>query len=226
MNIYLVTCNTSDEQQETVSSIDQPTELRTPDIYHVNNPFSLSQPSKILNFNEDQTNNLELRADLTLSTDSISDISDDVFGDETLSFMDESFPLSPILPVSPSTTQISNALVVESTEWFIVNPLTNKRRRPLLYEFLQIVLDDPRYCEYASYANKNKGIFKLHKPNEIAALWKNAKGRNAAHDMTYDKLARALRFYYKKGFMMQTHGHYTFQFGPKSGFGTLWKPKD
>lgn len=42
--------------------------------------------------------------------------------------------------------------------------------------------------------------------------------------MTYDKLARALRYYYSSGIMHPNPGRFTFRFGTKSGFGTKWLP--
>ena len=40
--------------------------------------------------------------------------------------------------------------------------------------------------------------------------------------MTYGKLSRAIRYYYRKGIMTSTPGRFTFGFGPKSGFGSAW----
>ncbi len=42
--------------------------------------------------------------------------------------------------------------------------------------------------------------------------------------MTYDKLARGIRYYYSSGIIQQTPGRFTFQFGLASGFGTHWMP--
>ncbi len=42
--------------------------------------------------------------------------------------------------------------------------------------------------------------------------------------MTYDKLARAIRYYYGSGIMASSPGRFTFRFGPKSGFGMTWWP--
>ncbi|CAF1458728.1 unnamed protein product, partial [Didymodactylos carnosus] len=224
-----VTSIAADQQQESLSSVDQPVELRTPDILDKNNPFSASQPSTILDLNEYRTGNSELEADSVCWNDYINDIPDDVYEDDTnslIDLIDESFSSLPSSAVSSLTTELSNALALESREWITEDPETKKRRRPLLFEFLHMLLDKPQYREYVSYVNTKQGIFKLHKPNEIAALWKDVKGRNTIHDMTYEKLARALRFYYKTGVIVQTPGRHTFQFGPKSGFGSLWTPKE
>ncbi len=42
--------------------------------------------------------------------------------------------------------------------------------------------------------------------------------------MTYDKLARAIRYYYASGIILPSPGRFTFRFGPKSGFGARWWP--
>ncbi|CAF1658666.1 unnamed protein product, partial [Didymodactylos carnosus] len=69
------------------------------------------------------------------------------------------------------------------------------------------------------------GIFKFHLPSKVAKLWQHVKGRHGGHEMTYDKLARAIRFYYKLDIIRPTAGQFTFRFGPNSGFGTVWKPE-
>lgn len=45
-------------------------------------------------------------------------------------------------------------------------------------------------------------------------------------EMTYEKLARAIRYYYHTGIMSSHPGRYTFRFGPKSGFGIDWNVGD
>lgn len=42
--------------------------------------------------------------------------------------------------------------------------------------------------------------------------------------MTYDKLARAIRYYYASRVIVSTPGRFTFQFGSKSGFRETWWP--
>lgn len=37
-------------------------------------------------------------------------------------------------------------------------------------------------------------------------------------DMTYDKLARAIRYYYSSGIILSNPGRFTFRFGSRSGF--------
>jgi hypothetical protein len=42
--------------------------------------------------------------------------------------------------------------------------------------------------------------------------------------MTYEKLARGIRYYYNSGIICQTPGRFTFRFGWQSGFNTSWMP--
>ncbi|CAF4518439.1 unnamed protein product, partial [Rotaria magnacalcarata] len=42
--------------------------------------------------------------------------------------------------------------------------------------------------------------------------------------MTYEKLARAIRYYYSGGVIRPTPGRFTFRFGSGSGFGKTWLP--
>ncbi|CAF4932534.1 unnamed protein product, partial [Rotaria magnacalcarata] len=98
--------------------------------------------------------------------------------------------------------------------------LTGRLRRPLLHEFIRLLVEYDEYSDVAEYLDRERGIFKLHKPDEVAELWKCVKGRNSDNNMTYDKLARALRYYYGNGIMHPSPGRFTFRFGSKSGFST------
>ncbi|CAF1161136.1 unnamed protein product [Adineta ricciae] len=123
---------------------------------------------------------------------------------------------SPSSPKYVNCQQKKNFLVHDQT--------TGKDRRPYLYEFLRILLENDEYSHVIQFIDRKQGVFKLLKPQDIAELWRHAKGRNSDNKMTYDKVARALRYYYSSGIMQPNPGRYTFKFGPKSGFGTAWWP--
>jgi hypothetical protein len=76
-------------------------------------------------------------------------------------------------PMAPSSRRIN------INEWFIIDEPHGKKRRPLLYEFLRQLLDDENCSHIAQYVDKRRGVFKIHKRNEVAELWKYVKGRNS-----------------------------------------------
>ena len=65
------------------------------------------------------------------------------------------------------------------SSWMIFDKTVGRERRPLLYEFLQLLLDDPNYASMAEYVDRRQGIFILRKPKEVARLWKDVKGRSS-----------------------------------------------
>jgi hypothetical protein len=97
-------------------------------------------------------------------------------------------------------------------EWMIHDCVSRKIRPPKLYEFLRLLLNNPRYVSYASWINKNEGLFKIHRPSEVACLWKKMKVRRTMGSMDYDTFARGIRYYYKSGAMIKTRTRHTYCF--------------
>jgi hypothetical protein len=97
-------------------------------------------------------------------------------------------------------------------EWMIQDSSSSKIRPPKLYEFLRLLLDKPNYISYASWANKNEGLFTIHKPIQVALLWKKVKARKTNGLMDYDTFARGIRYYYRSGTMIKTHTKHTYCF--------------
>jgi hypothetical protein len=56
------------------------------------------------------------------------------------------------------------------------------------------LLLDPNSVELISWTSK-EGEFKLHQSEEVARMWGMRKNKT---NMNYDKLSRALRYYYDK----------------------------
>jgi len=54
--------------------------------------------------------------------------------------------------------------------------------------------EDEKYTDIIRWENRDEGIFRILNPNNVAALWGYMK--NSLH-MNYDKMSRALRYYYK-----------------------------
>ena len=65
-----------------------------------------------------------------------------------------------------------------------------------LWEFLLELLEDERYIPLISWTRKEEGEFKIKRQEEVAKRWGRLKQRAG---MNYDKLSRALRYYYQKG---------------------------
>ncbi|CAF0936673.1 unnamed protein product [Rotaria sordida] len=101
-------------------------------------------------------------------------------------------------------------------EWLVEDLISKRQRSPRLFEFLILLLGKPQYICYASFIDKSKGIFLIHQPQKVAELWQAVKSRQSNQRMTYDKFARAIRWYYKSNIMQKTNTRYTFQFSSKT----------
>jgi hypothetical protein len=103
-------------------------------------------------------------------------------------------------------------IATDARQWMVTDRTSRRLRAPRLYEFLLLLLQKPEYISYASYTDRSKGIFEIHEPDKVASLWQRIRGRQSTQDMTYDKFARAIRWYYPKGIMLKTNARYTFRF--------------
>lgn len=81
-------------------------------------------------------------------------------------------------------------------------PNTNGR---LLWDFLQQLLNDPtqRYTNYIAWKNRDTGVFKIVDPAGLAKLWGIQKNHLS---MNYDKMSRALRYYYRVNILRKVQG--------------------
>merc|ERR1719328_521395 len=75
----------------------------------------------------------------------------------------------------------------------------------LLWDFLQQLLNDPgqRYTSYIQWKNKETGVFKIVDPSGLARLWGIQKNHLS---MNYDKMSRALRYYYRVNILRKVQG--------------------
>jgi ETS translocation variant 6/7 len=75
----------------------------------------------------------------------------------------------------------------------------------LLWDFLQQLLNDSkqRYTSYISWKNKETGVFKIVDPAGLAKLWGIQKNHLS---MNYDKMSRALRYYYRVNILRKVQG--------------------
>lgn len=65
------------------------------------------------------------------------------------------------------------------------------------------LLSDTRYKPYIRWEDKNAKVFRVVDPNGLARLWGNHKNRV---NMTYEKMSRALRHYYKLNIIQKEPG--------------------
>ncbi|KAL3311832.1 hypothetical protein Ciccas_009582 [Cichlidogyrus casuarinus] len=78
-----------------------------------------------------------------------------------------------------------------------------------LWQFLLELLSDSQNLSCITWEGTN-GEFKLVDPDEVARRWGERKSKP---NMNYDKLSRALRYYYDKNIMTKVHGkRYAYKF--------------
>ena len=78
-----------------------------------------------------------------------------------------------------------------------------------LWQFLLELLSDHNNSDCIIWEGSN-GEFKLTDPDEVARRWGDRKNKP---NMNYDKLSRALRYYYDKNIMTKIHGkRYAYKF--------------
>ncbi|XP_018903726.2 ets DNA-binding protein pokkuri isoform X2 [Bemisia tabaci] len=75
----------------------------------------------------------------------------------------------------------------------------------LLWDFLQQLLNDSlqRYTSLIAWRNRESGVFKIVDPPGLAKLWGIQKNHLS---MNYDKMSRALRYYYRVNILKKVQG--------------------
>ncbi|XP_023342547.1 ets DNA-binding protein pokkuri isoform X2 [Eurytemora carolleeae] len=111
---------------------------------------------------------------------------------------------SPTTPATPTSTNAprSPGNAPSSSKSDDDAPSTNGR---LLWDFLQQLLNDQgqRYTSYIQWKNKDTGVFKIVDPAGLARLWGIQKNHLS---MNYDKMSRALRYYYRVNILRKVQG--------------------
>ncbi|KAF0770916.1 ets DNA-binding protein pokkuri-like isoform X1 [Aphis craccivora] len=106
-------------------------------------------------------------------------------------------------PYSPSTPKQSNGnIFFPSGDSNSIEPNTNGR---LLWDFLQQLLNDThqRFTGFIAWKNQEMGVFKIVDPPGLAKLWGIQKNHLS---MNYDKMSRALRYYYRVNILRKVQG--------------------
>ncbi|XP_043973243.1 transcription factor ETV7-like isoform X2 [Gambusia affinis] len=73
----------------------------------------------------------------------------------------------------------------------------------LLWDYVYQLLCDDRYQDYIRWEDPDTHVFRVVDPNGLARLWGNHKNRD---NMTYEKMSRALRHYYKLNIIQKERG--------------------
>ncbi|XP_060530511.1 uncharacterized protein LOC132704507 [Cylas formicarius] len=113
------------------------------------------------------------------------------------------------------TGRASSPLNVDSTDpYHLLNAATQRlvaqgSGQIQLWQFLLELLGDSSNAGCIAWEGAN-GEFKLTDPDEVARRWGERKSKP---NMNYDKLSRALRYYYDKNIMSKVHGkRYAYKF--------------
>ncbi|XP_072222453.1 transcription factor ETV7 isoform X2 [Leuresthes tenuis] len=127
--------------------------------------------------------------------------------------------LTPLTHTTVSTPPRNQVQPVPPTESVIQEPLNlSSREKPrsllhkangripecrLLWDYVYQLLCDDRYQDYIRWEDPDSLVFRVVDPNGLARLWGNHKNRD---NMTYEKMSRALRHYYKLNIIKKERG--------------------
>ncbi|XP_034030079.1 fli-1 proto-oncogene, ETS transcription factor-related sequence isoform X5 [Thalassophryne amazonica] len=104
--------------------------------------------------------------------------------------------------------------VVPKDPYQTLGPISSRLSNPgsgqiQLWQFLLELLSDSNNAGIITWEGTN-GEFKMTDPDEVAKRWGERKSKP---NMNYDKLSRALRYYYDKNIMTKVHGkRYAYKF--------------
>uniref|UniRef100_H0XI77 Fli-1 proto-onco, ETS transcription factor n=1 Tax=Otolemur garnettii TaxID=30611 RepID=H0XI77_OTOGA len=123
--------------------------------------------------------------------------------------LNKSPPLGGTQTISKSTEQRP-----QPDPYQILGPTSSRLANPgsgqiQLWQFLLELLSDSANASCITWEGTN-GEFKMTDPDEVARRWGERKSKP---NMNYDKLSRALRYYYDKNIMTKVHGkRYAYKF--------------
>ncbi|POI35006.1 hypothetical protein CIB84_001241, partial [Bambusicola thoracicus] len=123
------------------------------------------------------------------------------------------WPNTPTQP-SSSTVPKTEDQRPQLDPYQILGPTSSRLANPgsgqiQLWQFLLELLSDSSNSNCITWEGTN-GEFKMTDPDEVARRWGERKSKP---NMNYDKLSRALRYYYDKNIMTKVHGkRYAYKF--------------
>ena len=120
----------------------------------------------------------------------------------------------------PFGGQLGKWIIGQARNWLIsdpyqmLGPMSSKLASSgsgqiQLWQFLMELLSDARNADVITWEG-TQGEFKLVDPDDVARRWGERKSKP---NMNYDKMSRALRYYYDKNIMCKVHGkRYAYKF--------------
>ncbi|XP_007907661.1 transcriptional regulator ERG isoform X2 [Callorhinchus milii] len=117
-------------------------------------------------------------------------------------------------PSASSVTKVEDQQRHQIDPYQILGPTSSRLANPgsgqiQLWQFLLELLSDSSNANCITWEGTN-GEFKMTDPDEVARRWGERKSKP---NMNYDKLSRALRYYYDKNIMTKVHGkRYAYKF--------------
>ncbi|XP_070601374.1 transcription factor ETV7 isoform X1 [Erythrolamprus reginae] len=109
-----------------------------------------------------------------------------------------------MMPLAYSNPKINHGGNICSFPVKSASPLSGKISDcRLLLDYIYRLLSDSQYESVVKWEDKEAKIFRVVDPNGLAGLWGNHKNRR---NMTYEKMSRALRHYYKLNIIKKETG--------------------
>lgn len=174
--------------------------LFVPSYYPCHSPTAscLSSPQFLVSDSQNVLNNSllfntfeePLNLSIKYSKSSSSPPSPDVYGSE---------PLTVYATKEVAQENITSTTVVSKEQPSSTARIDSRR----LWEFLHTMLLYEEYRDIARWENRTDRVFRIVNPNELARLWGIHKNRPG---MTYEKLSRALRYYYRLNIITKVQG--------------------
>ncbi|KAB1254865.1 Friend leukemia integration 1 transcription factor [Camelus dromedarius] len=129
-------------------------------------------------------------------------------GAQTMSKSTEQRPQpDPYQILGPTSSRLANP--VDRLCFLPPAPMPAGSGQIQLWQFLLELLSDSANASCITWEGTN-GEFKMTDPDEVARRWGERKSKP---NMNYDKLSRALRYYYDKNIMTKVHGkRYAYKF--------------
>ncbi|XP_037532665.1 fli-1 proto-oncogene, ETS transcription factor-related sequence [Nematolebias whitei] len=112
------------------------------------------------------------------------------------------------------STRVTEPARIVQDPYQTLGPISSRLANPgsgqiQLWQFLLELLSDSNNAGIITWEGTN-GEFKMTDPDEVAKRWGERKSKP---NMNYDKLSRALRYYYDKNIMTKVHGkRYAYKF--------------